>query len=142
MKKVLIIICSSIILIFSILFIDFLVAKSNKNKPIFSIKKVNEEEQVEVYYGLFYKSYKCLSDEEIYVTKNIFSNINNNFCPKKYTIDFKDGYYINNKNVKISKVAYEKLNQFYSVDKIINMTENDLEEAFNEIDKWVPITNQ
>ena len=142
MKRKLIIILICFISIFLIVFIDYSVAKSNKNKPLFSIKKVNEDEQVEVYYGLFYKSYKCLSDEEIYVTKNIFSNINNNFCPKKYTIDFKNGYYINNNNVKISKEDYEKLNQFYSVDRIIDMTEDDLKEAFNEIDKWVPITNQ
>ena len=142
MKKSLIILLGAIFLIILILFADYLIAKTNKKKPIFSLKRTNTENQVKIYIGLFYKIYQCEVDSDIYyITNNPFSKINDNFCPKKYIIDFKDNYYTNNKNVRISKDDYEKLSQFYSTKKIANMTEDDLNKAYDEIKKWVPITN-
>ena len=141
MKKNLIIVFSIIVLMFAIAFIDYSIAKSNKTKPIFSIKKVNTEKQIEIYSGLFYKIYTCTADDGIYEVKSIFSKVSDNFCPKEYKIEFKNGYFINNKNIKISKDDYTKLIQFYSIEKIINMTEIELKDALDEIDNLKPITN-
>ena len=82
MKKVLIIIFSIIVLLFIIIFIDYSIARSNKTKPIFSIKKVDAEKQIEIYSGMFYKIYTCTVDDGIYEAKSIFSKVNDNFCPK------------------------------------------------------------
>ncbi len=141
MKKVLTIVFSIVALIFIIILIDYSIARLNKTKPIFSIKKEDTEKQIKIYSGMFYKIYTCTADDGIYEVKSIFSKVSDNFCPKEYKIEFKNGYFINNKNIKISKDDYTKLIQFYSIEKIINMTESELKDALDEIDNLKPITN-
>lgn len=141
MKRKLIITLTCFVSIFIIVFVDYSIAKYKKNKPLFSIKEIDTDKQMETYSGLFYKIYTCTADNGIYETKSIFSKVNYNFCPKEYKIEFKYGYYTNNMNTKISKENYEQLKQFYSNEQIVNMTENDLNDALNNIENWKPITN-
>lgn len=48
-------------------------------------------------------------------------------------VDFKDDVYVNKKNVKITKQDFNNLRKYYKFNEINNMTQDDLDNAFNDI---------
>lgn len=139
MKKFCLLFCSIIITLIIISFIDYKLALNNKTKPLFSIKENIQEDQVEIYYGLFYKLYKCLAEDEHYISTSIFSNYKKNICPKSFKLNFENGYYINKNNIRIEKENFEHLKNFYSIDEINNMTQDDINNAYKKISNYSPI---
>ena len=139
-KKLLCFIIIIVLIIIAIIIIDYCNAKYNETKPLIAIKSVNEEQQMIIYYGTFFKTIQCTAEENHYVTLTYFTKTNlDTFCPKSIKIKFEDGYFINSKNVKIEKAQYEFLQQFYSTNEINQMTSEELNEAIKDTSKWIPV---
>lgn len=139
-KKLLFLIIAILLLIVTIILIDYFNAKYNETKPLIAIKSNNEEQQMIIYYGIFFKTYQCTAEEDHYVTVSYFSKIDTStFCPKSIKIKFEDGYFINSKNVKIEESQFKILKQFYSTSEIDQMTSDELDQAIKDASKWIPV---
>lgn len=140
MKKTRLYIIISVLILSCLIVTDYLNAKYSETKPLIAIKYVNDEQQMIIYYGLFFKTYQCTAEENHYVTVSYFSKIDiNTFCPKSIKIKFEDGYFITSKNVKITKEQLEYLTQFYRAEEIDQMTSEELDKAMNEPSNWIPV---
>lgn len=131
----------SIIIIMLIIILDFINAKYNNTRPMISIRLEKKEQQMIIYNAFLYRTIECTAEEEHYVIVNYFYNIKDNFCPKKNNIQIYDGYYINDKNVKIENQIFEQLKEFYSIDEINKMTEDDVIDSLEHISKLAPVSN-
>lgn len=67
-KKLLCFIIIIVLIIIAIIIIDYCNAKYNETKPLIAIKYVNEEQQMIIYYGTFFKTIQCTAGENHYVT--------------------------------------------------------------------------
>ena len=144
MKKIRLYIIISVLIISALIVADYLNAKYNGTKPLIAIKSTNEEQQVIIYYGLFFKTCQCTAEENNYTTLTYFTKTDlDTFCPKSFKIKFEDGYFITSKNVKITKEQLEYLTQFYNAKEIDQMTSEELDKAINDTSSnWIPIKKQ
>lgn len=139
-KNIFVIITLSIIIL--IIILDFMNVKFNNKHPLIAIKFENKEQQKVVYNALFYKVIICTAEENNYLITSYFYKENENLCPKKYNIKFKNGYFINKNNIKIEKDLFQKLQEFYSYEEINNMTNTELRKALEQLNNHIPITNK
>ena len=98
MKKIvkcLIFVFILILLIFSIVYLDYYSARANGNNPKISIKEENDN--YILYKAAFYKVYYCKTNK-----KYIFADYKENVvCPRNY--NYNNGYYTNSEEINISK---------------------------------------
>ena len=125
--------------LFSTAIIDYNYAYRRNGEPVFVIRKRDEYKQATIYYGMFYKAWKC---------DNGFEHIN--FARYKTKISYcslvtsydEDGVYTNPNGVKISQSQMNVIKNYYYDDYVYFKTAKDLENAYTiskEIDKiwWV-----
>lgn len=121
MKKLIIIPLFLILSIFG--FLDFQNTKRNGKKPFFSIKK--ETDDMNTYYGLFFKMNQCKLNNK-YIVTNIFQKEHKDFCQKESDFTFENGIYINKNHIRIKKQDINLLSIYYSKEEIDYMTNKDL----------------
>lgn len=94
-KKIILITFGTIVVLLILCYVDYWVAYKNGNRPIMSIKKEYNNQQLETYKGLFYTMWKCTAEEENYGFGKVPS------CPLK--IEYDGDYFTNANGIKISK---------------------------------------
>lgn len=122
--KILIIIFITLIVIFSIIYIDYFNSKTNNTNPKLSVKVENEN--YILYKAIFYKVYYCKTNKK-YVIADYDEEV---VCPNNY--EYKDGYYTNREGVKISKDKLQLLTNdgVYTAEMIENFkTDKDVNNA-------------
>lgn len=93
--KILIILFIIVLVIASIIYIDYFSSKTNNTSPKISIKEENENSIL--YKAFFYKVYYCKTNK-----KYVFADYDEEVvCPNKYV--YKNDYYTNSEGIKISK---------------------------------------
>ncbi len=95
MKKFFIIFFLTIIIILSLVYVDYFNAKTNNTFPKLSLK--SEDEDSIKYSGVFYRVWYCKANKKYMLST--YSEID--VCPKNYV--YKQGVYKNNNGVEISK---------------------------------------
>lgn len=115
-------ICFGIILIILVVFIllEFVSIKLN-NKPLIYIKHIEEEKQMIIYNGIFYRVIECTAEDGNFTIIGYSKKILDNYCPRTTKLDYDSGYIINSKKVKISKEDFDILYKYYSISEINNM---------------------
>ncbi len=125
--------------LFSAAVTDYNYAYKTNKVPFFVIKTRDEYKQATVYYGMFYKAWKCDNG----LTKINFSRFKTKIAYCEYIPKYNsDGYYINPNGIKISKSQMNIIKNYYFDDYVYFKTNEELENAYkisNEINKiwWV-----
>ena len=107
---------------------DYNYAYRSKSEPFFAIKTRDEYKQATVYYGIFYKAWKC---------DNGLTNIN--FSRFKTEITYcklvpkynSDGLYINPNGVKITESQMNIIKNYYFDDYVYFKNSEELENAYS-----------
>lgn len=125
-KSVLVYLFGILLLLFfafaSLSTIEFYYAKKDKRIPILAIKKENKKNQYYEYNALFYKVYKCYSNDVYLKSKKDEAPS----CPRLIIFD-KNNNYVTNSNVSISKMQYQLLLTYVpSYTSIEDMTEEEI----------------
>ncbi len=104
-------------------FIDYSRAYVSKTMPYFVIRSKNEYKQATIYYGLFYKAYKCDNGDK--AVKFGTYNLNIEDCKIVVSYD-EDGYYTNpngikmtNKQINTIKTYYNYYNEFETEEELV-----------------------
>ena len=140
MKKIQLYIIIVALIISCLIVADYLNAKYNATRPLIAIKSVKDNEQMFIYYGLFFKTYQCTAEENNYTTLSYFEKRDlKTFCPKSFKIKFENGYFVTSKNVKITKEQLEYLTQFHKAEEIDQMTSEELDKAMHDTSNWTPV---
>ena len=118
---------------------DYNYAYRNNKTPFFAVRTRDEYKQATVYYGIFYKAWKCDNG----LIKVNFSRFKTEvaYCElvPKYN---SEGYYVNPNGVKISESQMNIIKNYYFDDYVYFETDEELENAYKvskEINKiwWV-----
>ena len=72
MKKIQLYIIIVVLIISVLIVADYLNAKYNATRPLIAIKSVKDNEQMIIYYGIFFKTYQCTAEENNYTTLSYF----------------------------------------------------------------------
>lgn len=120
MKKVLIIIIVTLVLLASIVYIDYFNAKANSTSPKISLKENLDNNQI-LYKAVFYKVWYCKTNKTYTITS--YSDVDP-ICPIDYR--YVDGYYTNSEGIKISKRDLQLLTNdgIYTAEMIEAMNSN------------------
>lgn len=135
MKRIKVISISVLILLLllgAVVYIDYYIVKNKNTIPKISIK--SETKEFYVYKALFYKVWKCKSDNSI-----IIGGYDDPDALCKINYEFKDGYYINSNGVEISKkdLSMLTITGVYTSDMIENMeTKSDVELSLYVVSKY------
>ena len=118
---------------------DYNYAYRSKSAPFFAIKTRDEYKQATIYYGIFYKAWKCDNG----LTSINFSRFKTkiSYCKLIPKYD-SDGYYTNPNGVKITESQMKIIQNYYFDDYVYFKTNEELERAYKiskEINKvwWV-----
>lgn len=95
-----------IIILTSLVVIDYSTSKLYGRVPILVIKKEDKEKQYIKYSGIFYTMWVCTAEE------NNYSINQEPMCPKR--IDFNNGIYTSDKNIEITIRDYKILQDYFS----------------------------
>lgn len=125
MKKAVLVISILLAGVLLMIGINFLWVKT-MNKPLISIKIVDEDNRMIIYNCLFYRVIECTDEEDNFTIVSHADKIPNNYCPKRIDIKYIDGYYVNSKGTKISEKDYALLYKYYAISEIDNMTSEDV----------------
>ena len=98
-------------------YIDYFCVKRKTTYPKIAIKKEITKD-LTVYNAIFYRVWYCNTNKTY--TIGDYEDVDA-VCPKNYT--YKDGYYTNAANVKISKKDLEMINGIYTSEMIENMAD-------------------
>ncbi len=109
-----------VILIGTISIVEFYYAKDSGRMPTFSIKTTNDAKQYYKYSSLLYNVYKCYSGKVFAVSKTYKPVCNR-------IVVYKNDYYTNINNLKISKKDYQTIydvsHKFDEIEKFTNYKE-------------------
>ena len=123
--KYLIIIFIAVIVIFSIIYIDYFNAKTNNTNPKISIKVASENSIL--YKAFFYKVYYCKTNK-----KHIIANYDEEVvCPNNY--EYQNDIYTNREGIKINKNKLQMLTNdgVYTSEMIESFkTDKDVDDAY------------
>lgn len=116
-SKILFIIFILILVLGCCTYIDYFIVKRKTTYPKIALKKEISSDLV-VYNAIFYRVWYCGTNKTY--TIGDYEDVDA-VCPKNYT--YKDGYYTNTANVKISKKDLEMINDIYTSEMIENMVD-------------------
>lgn len=104
MKKLFVAIIILLLIFCGVCYIDYFLVKTKGSFPKIAIKKVDKDKHVTIYNAVLYKVWYCEDENKILIGG--YGDPDNQ-CSNP--LIYKDGYYINESNVKISKQDYDIL---------------------------------
>lgn len=111
-----------IVVLLSTSIIDYSTAMKNDSEPLFVIKIKNNHKQATIYYGTFYKAWKCDNGESTVIFGRYNSELGYCKLEPKYDVN---GIYTNPYGVRITKSQMNIIKNYY-FDDFINI-KNDTE---------------
>ena len=134
MKKIFIIFFITIIVVFSLVYVDYFNTKANNTYPKLSLK--SEDDDSIIYNAIFYRVLFCKSNKKYLVGSYSESNI----CPKNYEYD--NDIYTNSLGVKLNKRDLQLLTGegVYTSEMIENMSsDKQVESAIHVANEYLKI---
>ena len=116
------------VVVFSTAIIDYTNAVKRETTPFFVIKGRNEYKQATIYYGAFYKAWKCDNGSST-VTFGRYKN-ELTYCPVEPVYD-EQGVYTNPNGVKITRSQMNNIKEYYRDEFVYFENEGELEIALN-----------
>lgn len=107
--KISYIIFCAVVVFISFTIIDFSISQRYKAAPTFAIKKVNKEKQSTIYYGLFYKAYKCNNQKEY-----TFLNYGTEDSTCSIVLVYNNDIYTNPYSVEMTREEIGTIYKYYS----------------------------